>query len=84
MARPLGSKNKTPSELKLDAEMLKKKAEMQLIKIKRRELARERQVSQLSEEDVHRLLQLCHPDKHNGSSLAVEMTQKLLTIKESQ
>jgi hypothetical protein len=44
MGRPLGSKNKTPAELKLDAEMLKKKAEMQLIEKKRRELAKERQM----------------------------------------
>lgn len=34
--------------------------------------------TQFSQDDIRRLLQLCHPDKHGGSSLAVEMTQKLL------
>lgn len=32
---------------------------------------------QFSEEDIRRLLQLCHPDKHDGKQSAVEMTQKL-------
>ncbi len=33
--------------------------------------------SQFSQEDLRRLLQLCHPDKHGGSKLAQEMTTKL-------
>lgn len=36
----------------------------------------------LTLEDVKRLLQLSHPDKHNDSKLSVEMTQKLLSMKE--
>jgi hypothetical protein len=35
------------------------------------------QESQFSQEDIRRLLQLCHPDKHDGKQSAVEMTQKL-------
>ena len=30
--------------------------------------------------EVRKLLQLCHPDKHDGKPMAVEMTQKLLTL----
>lgn len=33
--------------------------------------------NQFSPDDLRRLLQLCHPDKHNGSALAVEMTAKI-------
>ncbi len=40
------------------------------------------QTPQLSKDDVRRLLQLCHLDKHNDSTLSVEMTQKLLKMKE--
>lgn len=36
----------------------------------------------LSKDDIRRLLQLCHPDKHDGKKIAVEMTQKLLSLKE--
>lgn len=35
----------------------------------------------LSREDISRLLQLCHPDKHDGKPQAVEMTQKLLRLR---
>lgn len=35
----------------------------------------------LSREDIKRLLSLCHPDKHDGKPLAVEMTQKLLKLR---
>lgn len=35
----------------------------------------------LSQEDIKRLLQLCHPDKHNGKPLASEMTAKLLSLR---
>ena len=44
MGRPAGVKNKTPQELKVDAEMLMKKAEMQELERKRRELAKQRQM----------------------------------------
>lgn len=37
--------------------------------------------SQFSDEDIKRLLQLCHPDKHGGKQLAVEMTQKLNALR---
>lgn len=37
--------------------------------------------AQFSQEDIKRLLQLCHPDKHDGKQSAVEMTQKLLKMK---
>lgn len=36
---------------------------------------------QLSQEDIRRLLQLCHPDKHQGKQMAVDMTQKLIKMK---
>lgn len=36
----------------------------------------------LSLHDVQRLIQLCHPDKHDGKQSATEMTQKLLELKE--
>lgn len=37
--------------------------------------------SPLSKDDIRRLLMLVHPDKHDGKSMAVEMTQKLLKIR---
>ena len=42
MGRPLGSKNKSPQELKTEAEMLKKRAEMMELERKRTELANQR------------------------------------------
>lgn len=30
---------------------------------------------------IQKLIMLCHPDKHNGSKLAVEVTQKLLELR---
>jgi len=33
-------------------------------------------------EDVQRLIQLCHPDRHDGKPLATEMTQKLVALKQ--
>jgi hypothetical protein len=36
----------------------------------------------LTKQDVRSLLQLCHPDKHQGRELAQEMTRKLLAMKE--
>lgn len=37
--------------------------------------------SQFSKEEVDRLVRLCHPDKHNGSIVANEITKKLLKLK---
>lgn len=39
--------------------------------------------SQLTLDDVHRLIQLVHPDKHGGKPAATEMTAKLLKLRES-
>lgn len=36
---------------------------------------------QFSQDDIRRLLQLCHPDKHDGKESAVEMTKKLNRLK---
>lgn len=38
-------------------------------------------VTQLSADDIKRLLLLCHPDKHGGKESAVQMTQKLLSLR---
>lgn len=37
--------------------------------------------AQLTKDDIKRLLSLVHPDKHNGKQSAVEMTQKLLSMR---
>lgn len=37
--------------------------------------------TQFSQDDIRRLLQLCHPDKHNSSTLSLDMTQKLNALK---
>ncbi len=34
-----------------------------------------------SQEDIKRLLMLCHPDRHGGKQMAVEMTQKLTAMR---
>jgi hypothetical protein len=34
--------------------------------------------SEFTQEDIKRLIQLCHPDKHNNSTIAKEITAKLL------
>ncbi len=31
--------------------------------------------------DINRLLSLCHPDKHDGKRVAIEMTQRLLALR---
>jgi hypothetical protein len=36
---------------------------------------------QFSQDEIKRLLMLCHPDKHDGKAMAVEMTQKLLRLR---
>jgi len=35
-----------------------------------------------SQEDIKRLIMLCHPDKHGGKKMAEDMTKKLLTIRD--
>jgi len=36
---------------------------------------------QFSQEDIKRLLRLCHPDRHDNSDAANEMTKKLLSMR---
>jgi urease accessory protein UreF len=36
----------------------------------------------LTAADIKRMLQLCHPDRHRNSDLAVEITQKLLALRD--
>ncbi len=38
--------------------------------------------SGLSEPDIRLLIQLCHPDKHNGSAASAKATQLLLGLRE--
>ena len=38
--------------------------------------------SGVDKELLKRLIILCHPDKHNGSKMSVEVTQKLLQMKQ--
>jgi hypothetical protein len=35
----------------------------------------------LNSEDLKRLIMLCHPDKHGGKTMAVEMTKKLYDLR---
>lgn len=41
----------------------------------------ERKSTQFTEEEITKLINLCHPDKHDGKPMATEMTQKLLSLK---
>lgn len=36
---------------------------------------------QFSQEEIRTLINLCHPDKHNGKESAVEITKKLLNLR---
>lgn len=45
------------------------------------DMARGAMPAQFTEEEIARLLRLCHPDKHGNSSAANEMTRKLLDIR---
>lgn len=36
---------------------------------------------QFSDDELTKIIMLCHPDKHDGKPMATEMTQKLLSIK---
>jgi hypothetical protein len=38
---------------------------------------------QFTADELQRLIQLCHPDKHDGKQMATEMTAKLLKMKQS-
>lgn len=38
-------------------------------------------VTQFTDAELKKLLMLCHPDKHDGKPLAVEMTQKLNALR---
>lgn len=42
----------------------------------------EGKVTGLTEDDIRTLISLCHPDKHSGRAAAVEMTQKLLALRD--
>jgi hypothetical protein len=37
---------------------------------------------QITQEDIKTLIQLCHPDKHNSKESAVEITKKLLSLRQ--
>lgn len=45
---------------------------------------RAKQISQFTDDELTKLIQLCHPDKHDGKPMANEMTAKLLTMKGSK
>jgi hypothetical protein len=36
----------------------------------------------LDSANLRRLIQLCHPDRHSGSKLSIEMTQMLVKMKD--
>ena len=40
------------------------------------------QPPQFSKDELQRLIQLCHPDKHDGKEMATEITAKLVKMKE--
>ena len=37
---------------------------------------------EFNEEEIKILIQLCHPDKHNGKQIAIDITKKLLDIRD--
>lgn len=37
--------------------------------------------AQFTEDEIRTLIQLCHPDKHNGKESAVNITKKLLALR---
>lgn len=39
--------------------------------------------AQLTQAEIRQLLQLCHPDKHDGKQLAVDMTHRLLQLRKT-
>lgn len=38
-------------------------------------------VTQFSQDEIKKLLLLCHPDRHDGKAMATELTQKLLKLR---
>lgn len=36
---------------------------------------------ELTDDEIKKLLSLCHPDKHDGKRLAEDMTKKLLSLR---
>lgn len=38
--------------------------------------------SQFSQSEINQLIRLCHPDKHDNSVIATEMTKKLLAMRQ--
>ena len=40
-----------------------------------------KQQAQFTPDELTKLILLCHPDKHDGKTMATEMTQKLLALK---
>lgn len=47
-----------------------------------REAVQATPTQQFTDDDIRRLLQLCHPDKHANSNLAQDMTRKLLAARQ--
>ncbi len=43
---------------------------------------RKKTLTPFNDKDITKLLILCHPDKNNQSKLSLEMTQKILQLKE--
>jgi len=37
----------------------------------------------LTESEINKMIRLCHPDKHDQSAVSVEITKKLLSMRES-
>jgi hypothetical protein len=45
-------------------------------------LAQQPNLQGFDKQDIRRLLQLCHPDKHDGKQMASDMTAKLVKLLE--
>lgn len=39
------------------------------------------QPNPFTQEEIQKMLMLCHPDKHDGKQMAVEITQKLIKMR---
>ncbi len=37
---------------------------------------------QFTQEEIQKLILLCHPDKHDGKPMAVELTQRLIKMRD--
>ena len=78
LCKPCYVESKKREQIELQTEVETLRAE------NARLLARSVQVVPMVEPSMlRRLLQLCHPDKHNGSTLAGEVTTWLLTLRRS-